>query len=125
MHYDADKAPDPQEWLELDEQERIDLAIAYHRHYHLPMGQSPKLHGVAHTIVESQVALGDATAVSATLARLMREGLVRHDAVHAIASVLMDIIFDVLSKKGDASGDINAKYGRDLAALTAVDWRAQ
>src|SRR5262249_5485734 len=58
MHYEADKAPDPQEWLELDEQERIDLAIAYHRHYHLPMGQSPKLHGVADTIVESQLRLG-------------------------------------------------------------------
>jgi hypothetical protein len=41
-------APDPQAWLELDEQERIDLAIEYHRRYHLQMGQSPKLHGITH-----------------------------------------------------------------------------
>jgi hypothetical protein len=26
MRYDANTAPDPQAWLELDEQERIDLA---------------------------------------------------------------------------------------------------
>jgi hypothetical protein len=31
MRYDADKAPDPEEWLELDESERIDAVMAYHR----------------------------------------------------------------------------------------------
>jgi hypothetical protein len=66
MRYDADRPPDPQAWLALDEQERIDLAIEYHRRYHLQMGQSPKLHGVTHVIVENQVALGDATVVPAT-----------------------------------------------------------
>jgi hypothetical protein len=125
MRYNADQAPDPQEWLELDEQERIDLTLEYHRRYHLPMGQSPKLHAAAHTIVENQVALGDATAVPATLARLMHEGLDRHDAIHAIGSVLMGIIFDLTAKKADAGADINAKYGRELAALTAGSWRAQ
>jgi hypothetical protein len=125
MHYDANTAPDPEAWLQLDEQERIDLAIAYHRRYHLPMGQSPKLHGVTHVIVENQVALGDATVVPATLARLMREDLDRHDAIHAIGSVLMAIVFDVLTEKDAAGGDINARYGRELAELTAASWRAQ
>ena len=123
--YDASTAPDPEAWLQLDEQARIDLAIAYHRWYHLPMGQSPKLHGVVHVIVENQVALGDATAVPATLARLMREGLDRHDAIHAIGSVLIGIIFDVTTKKVDAGVNINARYGRELAALTAASWLAQ
>jgi hypothetical protein len=59
MRYDADKAPDPEAWLQLDEQERIDLAIKYHRRYHLPMGESPQMHGIAHVIVENQVAAGD------------------------------------------------------------------
>jgi hypothetical protein len=98
-HYDASAAPDPEAWLQLDEQERIDLAIEYHRRYHLRMGQSQKLHGV---IVENQVALGDVTVVPATLARLMREGLDRHDAIHAIGSILMGIVFDVLTEKDDA-----------------------
>src|SRR5262245_66603327 len=103
--------------LQLDEQARIDLAIAYHRRYHLQMGQDPKLHGAVHAIVENQVALGDVTVVPA-LARLMREGLDRHDAVHAIGSVLIGIIFDVMTNKADADVDINAQYGRELAALT-------
>ena len=123
--YDATTAPDPQVWLQLDEQARIDLAIAYHRRYHLHMGQDPKFHGTVHAIVENQVALGDVTVVPATLARLMREGLDRHDAVHAIGSVLIGIIFDVMTKKAGAEVDINAKYGRELAALTAASWRAQ
>src|SRR5262245_60227492 len=123
--YDASTAPDPEAWLQLDEQERMDLAIAYHRRYHLTMGHSPKLHGTVHAIVENQVAAGDATVVPATLARLMREGLDRHDAIHAIGSVLAGIIFDVVAKKADAGLDINARYGRELAALTAASWRAQ
>jgi len=47
------------------------------------------MHGVAHVIVENQIAAGDSTVEPVTLARLMREGLDRHDAIHAIGSVLM------------------------------------
>jgi hypothetical protein len=101
------------------------LAIAYHRRYHLPIGQNPRMHGVAHVIVENQVAAGDATVVPATLARLMHEGLNRHDAIHAIGSILIGIIFDMATKKTGADVDINAKYGCELAALTAAGWRAQ
>jgi hypothetical protein len=125
MRYDADKAPDPEAWLQLDEQERIDLAIKYHRRYHLPMGESPQMHGIAHVIVENQVAAGDATVVPVTLARLMREGLDRHDALHAIGSVLMGIVFDVISQKLDTGVDIHPRYGRELSELTAASWRAQ
>jgi hypothetical protein len=123
MRYDASEAPDPTVWLALDETERIDLAVDYHRRNHLPLGGSAKLHGVVHAIVENQVALGDATVVPATLARLMDEGLNRHDAIHAVGSVLMGIVFDVISKKDDGGGDLNAKYGRELAELTAASWR--
>jgi hypothetical protein len=40
MRYDALNAPDPEAWLDLDERERIDQVIEYHRRSHLPMGQS-------------------------------------------------------------------------------------
>jgi hypothetical protein len=63
MRYDALNAPDPEAWLDLDERERIDQVIEYHRRSHLPMGQSAKLHGVAHVVVENQIALGDPLAV--------------------------------------------------------------
>jgi hypothetical protein len=68
---------------------------------------------VAHVIVENQIAMGDATVVPATLNSLMREGLNRHDAIHAIASIHMGIVFDVMTEKDDG-GDINTKYGREL-----------
>jgi hypothetical protein len=124
MRYDALKAPDPQAWLDLDEQERIDQVIEYHRHNHLPLGGNAKLHGAAHVVVENQIAMGDATAVPATFKRLRDEGLDRHEAIHAVGSVLMGIVFDVI-RKVDDEGNINAKYGRELAALTAAGWRSQ
>ena len=80
MRYDALKAPDPQDWLDLDEQERIDQVTEYQRRHHLPMGESVKLHGVAHVVVENQVALDDPLATREALTRLMGEGLDRHDA---------------------------------------------
>jgi len=69
--------------------------------------------------------MGDATVVPATLDRLMREGLDRHDAVHAIGSVLLQIVFDVAIGKDYREIDINTKYGRQLAELTAASWRSQ
>jgi hypothetical protein len=125
MHYDASKAPDPMEWLELDESDRIDLVMAYHKHAKLPVGESERLHAMAHVIVESQAAMGDVTVVPATLDRLMREGLDRHDAIHAIGSVLMGIVFDAIKSPKGKKIDINAQYGRELAQLTAASWRSQ
>jgi hypothetical protein len=124
MRYDASKQPDPQAWLALDESERIDQVVDYHRRNHLPLGGNAKLHGAAHVVVENQIAMGDATAVPATFKRLMDEGLDRHEAIHAVGSVLMGIVFDVI-RKVDDEANINAKYGRELAALTAASWRAQ
>jgi hypothetical protein len=125
MRYDALKAPDPEDWLDLDEQERIDQVIEYHRRHRMPMGGSAKLHGIAHVIVENQIAMGDPPAAREALARLMGEGLDRHDAVHAVGSVVMGLMYDVLREEGKDTGDINAKISRELAALTATSWRAQ
>ena len=127
MRYDALKIPDPEAWLNLDEQERLAQVIEYHRRYHLPMGESLSLHGVAHVVVENQIALGDPPAVREALARLMGEGLDRHEAVHAVGSVVMGIAFDVIREKGKGAGvgDINVKYADELATLTAESWRSQ
>ena len=79
MQYDADEHPDPDTWLELDESERIDLVIDYHRRTGVQL-ENPQYHAIAHVVVENQVALGEATSVPETLNRLMDEGLDRHDA---------------------------------------------
>jgi hypothetical protein len=54
----------------------------------------------------------------------MKEGLDRHEAVHAIGSVLSEQIFAVLSEKGN-SGTLNADYVEKLKHLTAESWRKQ
>ncbi len=123
MQYDAIEQPDPEIWLELDETERVDLVIDYHRRIGVQL-ETPELHATAHVVVENQVALGDATPVPETLDRLMGEGLDRHEAVHAIGSILMEIVFDAVHKPDDGS-DINANYYRELTLLTAADWRSK
>ena len=123
MRYDANDQPDTETWLDLDETERVDLVIDYHRRTRVQL-DSLELHAVTHVVVENQVALGDATPVPATLDRLIAEGLDRHEAIHAIGSVLMNIVLDVV-READDGRDINAKYGRALAALTATGWRSQ
>jgi hypothetical protein len=123
MQYDAIEQPDPEIWLELDETERVDLVIDYHHRIGVQL-ESLELHAMAHVVVENQAALGEATPVPETLERLMDEGLDRHEAVHAIGSILMEIVFDAVHKPDDGS-DINANYYRELALLTAADWRSQ
>jgi hypothetical protein len=66
-------------------------------------------------VVENQLALGEATPVPTTLERLMDEGLDRHEAIHAIGSILMRIMFDAI-RSDDGGGDINAKYSRELGS---------
>jgi hypothetical protein len=124
MRYDASKSPNPDQWLELDESDRLDLVKRYHIRAKLPVGENERVHAAAHVIVENQVAMGDATVVPATLACLMREGLDRHDAIHAIGGVLVGIFFDV-AKDPSKQIDINAAYGRELGELTAESWRSQ
>src|ERR1700757_4384746 len=93
--YDPLEAPDPDEWLALDEQERLDLVQEYHRRarIHLP---NAKVHAVLHAIVEAQIALADETPARRTAQRLIDEGLDRHEAIHAIGLVLAEFMHDLL-----------------------------
>jgi hypothetical protein len=70
--------------------------------------------------VENQLAEGHAAA-TATLSRLMSEGLDRHDAIHAIGAIAMAEMFDML--KVQVAHDPE-QYARKLQALTAARWRA-
>ena len=120
-HYDPQRAPDPKSWLALDEEERIVLALQYHRRARVRLPNA-RLHATIHVIVENQVALGDEIPVRRTLERLRAEGLDRHDAVHAIGSVTTKHIYDLL-KEGPPAGDPNAPYWAELQSLTAEGWR--
>lgn len=118
--YDPEAAPSRMEWLSLSEDERIELAERYHREAGIEL-PNVHVHSTFHAIAENQLALEDAT-VQTTLARLMDEGLSRHDAVHAIGSVLAEHLFN-LSRSSQAGTKDNAKYYRGLERLTARKWR--
>jgi len=123
MRYDTNDRPHSATSLELDENERIDAVVDYHRRAGVKL-EDLKLHAITHVVVENQVVLGEPTPVSATLNRLVDEGLDRHEAIHAIGSILMSIVFDV-SHDPAVGGDINARYNRELAKLTAAGSRSQ
>jgi len=119
--YDPLKAPNPTEWLALDEEEGIDLVQNYHRRAGIRL-PNDRLHAALHVTIENQIALGDELPVERTLHRLMSEGLDRHEAVHAIGSVLTDLIYDV-SKGEVADEDPNPGYMAKVERLTAEGWR--
>ena len=121
--YDPDTAPNPEEWLALDEDERILLVKDFHRRARVRL-PSANAHAAMHVAVENQIALGDSLPVKGEFERLRREGLDRHDAVHAIASVLADHMFTLVKKPQAISGDPNEVYYRALSRLTAHKWRS-
>ncbi len=121
QRYDPLEAPDPEEWLALDEQERIDLAQEYHRRAGVRVPNAT-LHATLHAIVEAQIALGDETPARRTAQRLMDEGLDRHDTIHAIALVLAEFMHELMNAPKPGA-HTNASYFAALERLTAEDWR--
>ena len=116
--YDPLDAPDPAEWLTLDEGERILLVEQFHREAGLEV-QDETLHATVHVIVENQIAEGVEPVVR-TLTRLMREGLDRHDALHAIGCILAELLHGIAT--GELTESVGAKYYSRVERLTAKRW---
>jgi hypothetical protein len=120
-YYDPNAAPDPKEWLALDEHERIRLAKNYHQAARIKL-PDPKAHAIFHAAVENQIAEGFGPSCRA-LERLQREGLSRHDAIHAIGSVVAQFAFDSLhTPDGKSAGDTQRELNAAIDALTAAAW---
>ena len=120
--YDPDIGPDLAVWETMDEGEQINLVTAYHRRTGTGL-PNPLLHATIHVVVENQIALGSQIPVRSTLARIEQEGLDRHEAVHAIGSILAGHMYDLV--RGAApSDDPNAAYYQRLESLAAGEWRA-
>src|SRR5204862_491151 len=73
-----------------------------------------RVHAAAHAVIESQAALGDALPVRRAIQRLMDGGLDRHEAVHAVGSVLANTIFEI-SKDREVSQEA---YNAEVEKLT-------
>jgi len=119
--YDPLHAPDPAEWLETDEDERIILVRDYHRRAKVKLPNA-RVHATIHVVVESQIVLGDELPVRRTVARLQAEGLDRHEAIHAVGLVLAEHMYDLMTT-GPQKTDPNEFYSASLEKLTAEDWR--
>jgi len=119
--YDPHRAPDPAEWNALSESERMALVQDYHRRARINVPNLP-IHAGAHMIVENQAALGDELPVRRAIRRLMDGGLDRHQAVHAVASVFTDALYDLLKSPDSAAID-QESYNAAVERLTAERWR--
>ncbi len=119
--YDPSQPPHPAEWLALDEQERALLVEQHHRGAGVDLPNA-KLHAVIHVIVENQLAANDEPVVRA-LARLRKDGLSRHDAIHAIGSVTTEYIFEALHAKEKSTAPTPARYYAAIEGLAAAKWR--
>jgi hypothetical protein len=119
--YDPERAPDPARWLAEDEDQLMSIIERYHRRQGIEIEQV-RVHAVVHMVVENQVALGDEMPVAEAVRRLMGEGLSRHDAIHAVGSVLVGYLNDALKTE---AGPANEDYEREVRALTRERWYAE
>jgi hypothetical protein len=122
LNYDPDESPDPASWLRATEDERITAVRAYHQRVRTRLPRE-RLHAAIHVVVENQLALEERVVVE-TFARLQREGLTRHEAIHAIGKVLAEHLYDLQHRKAPASEkEWNAGYFQALRELSAASWR--
>jgi hypothetical protein len=119
--YDPDITPGPAAWLQLDEAERLEIVTAYHRRRHIQLPNAG-LHAVIHVAVENQLAIGEG-GVARVMTRLQAEGLSRHDAIHAVGSILAEHLYDLM-REGSNMRKVYAGYLERLDKLTAASWRA-
>ncbi len=118
--YNPDRDHTAGDWLALDEQERIMLVAQYHRKQRVRL-PNETLHAAMHVVVENQLAIREPVVVE-VFTRLQAEGLDRHDAIHAIGSVLAEQIHAAL--QGKAEGEPSDAYLAGLRKLTARKWLA-
>ena len=119
--YDPERAPDSEQWQMLDEQEKWDLVRRHHRRAGVRL-PNPTLHSIFHVVIENQLAMGDARVLS-TLERLEREGLGRHESIHAIGSVLAESLWTTMREPSSGEPPPETYY-LALERLNAKDWLA-
>ena len=75
-----------------------------------------------HAVIENQVAMGDELPVGRAVDRLMGEGLDRHQAIHAVGSVLAGHLHDALKDTGSKTS-LEGAYNAEVERLTVESWR--
>lgn len=118
--YNASTTPDPEAWLELDESERLGLICDFVKIFESDIEEeAQRLHAAIHTIVENQLAM-NVEPTNETYARLRRQGLDRHESIHAIGAVINEDFYEIM--KGNKNSPFERYKGR-LRKLTAKRWQ--
>jgi hypothetical protein len=99
---------------------RQSLVLDFHRRARVRL-PNEIIHAAVHVVVENQIAAGDPLSTGRALARLTAGGLDRHEALHAIASVLTDQIHDIL-QGGKAGPFPQDDYAAAVDRLGVEDW---
>ncbi|HEX5340304.1 MAG TPA: hypothetical protein VFX47_05440 [Gammaproteobacteria bacterium] len=119
--YDPLIEPDKKLWLAATEGERVAVVTAFHeRHDETLDKKALIIHSAIHVIVENQLALGVAL-LPETVAKLMRQGLSRHEAIHAIGAIISGDILGII--RGEITEFSASKYRRKLEKISAKRWR--
>ena len=79
------------------------------------------MHATLHVIVENQIALGDETPVQLKARQLMAQGLDRHEAIHAVASVLIKYVGNAMNSP-EPVPDGGQRYFAAVRRLNARKW---
>jgi hypothetical protein len=120
-YYDPESAPDARQWLALSELERIRLAQNHHVSARVKASKM-KTHAVIHVVVENQVASGYGPSKKA-IARLVAEGLSRHEAVHAIGAVFAHFSYELINgQTPEQQASFQLRMGEAINQLHAHEW---
>jgi len=121
--YNPDKKMKPKTWLSLDEDEQQELIEEYVQTEELDLGEvSFSLHAAAHAMVETQLAMDEKETVNA-YNRLIRQGLKRHETLHALAAVIFEGVHQSMQENmNDEGADLTIRYKSRLRKLTAKRW---
>lgn len=118
--YEPESAPDPETWLALDQGDRLYLVTEYVKQFENDLEEPAKrVHAAIHVIVENQIAMQEEPAPE-TCERLVREGLGRHEAIHALGAVISEDMFEIMKGNKDAPFE---KYKGRMKKLTAKRWK--
>ncbi len=117
--YDVSRAPAPAEWLQLEEAARIALVAEAHRRTRASVGGNEEAHASIHVVVEDRLAMGH-PAVVAAYDRCLAAGVDRHNAIHALASVVTNHMVAVLESQ---AGFDQATADQDFAAIDPEKWK--
>lgn len=121
VSYNPSVQPNIEEWLKATDDERTTVVKEFHEENDEAMDEEAlTLHSAVHVIVENQLAMG-VELLPETVTKLIRQGLSRHEAIHAIGAIIAEDIFAIV--RGQKSEFSPKQYRRKLEKLTAKRWR--